>query len=287
MTNSHRDSIYVCNCLIKTQQEYPQKQYIITLQSEEIVKRAKAGQFVHIKVADGIPMRRPISIMSINYKNNTFDILYKIVGEGTLELSKRKVGEYISVIGPIGNGFTALNKKKIPLMIAGGVGIPPIIAMAQNLKNNNNYKPLVILGSEIPFPFAIKPVNNNTKSNNANYTMALLEKWNIECRLASMQGYTGVYKGYVTDLAKKYLENISKQDLKKVAIYSCGPEPMLKAVAKLAAEFNLPCQVCLEEFMACAVGGCAGCTVMVKTNEGEQMKRVCVDGPVFEANSIF
>lgn len=288
MSDSHRDSIYVCDCLIKAQIEYPQKQYIITLHSEEITKKIKPGQFIHIKVSDEIAMRRPISIMSVDYKNNTFDILYKIVGTGTLELSKRKTDKYISVIGPIGNGFNILNNKKIPLMIGGGVGIPPIIAIAQNLKHNNNYKPFAVLGSEVPFPFAVKPaIKNSIYYDGANYTMALLENWNIECRLASTQEYNGVYKGYVTDLAQKYLENFNKKDLQKVAIYACGPNAMLEAVAKLAFKFNLPCQVCLEEFMACAVGGCAGCTVMVKTDKGEQMQRVCVDGPVFEANTVF
>jgi dihydroorotate dehydrogenase electron transfer subunit len=72
-----------------------------------------------------------------------------------------------------------------------------------------------------------------------------------------------------------------------VEIYSCGPTPMLKAVAAVAREFGLPCQVSLEEYMACAVGGCAGCTVRVNTDQGPAMKRVCVDGPVFEASTVF
>lgn len=281
MLNSNRDTIYVCDCVIENIQEHPEKQYIISLKGKEIVTKAKPGQFVHLQVSEGIPMRRPISIMSIDYENDSFDILYKIIGDGTLALSKRKVGEKISVIGPIGKGFTILKDKSIPMMIGGGLGIPPIIAMSQVLKNDNNYQPIAILGSEIPMPFATKAINDNY------HTLKLLDNWNIKCKLTSMQNYEGFYKGYVTDVARNYLASLDDEGLQKLAIYSCGPEAMLEAVSKLSFEFDLPCQVCLEEFMACAVGGCAGCAIMVKTKDGDKMQRVCVDGPVFEAKSIF
>jgi dihydroorotate dehydrogenase electron transfer subunit len=117
--------------------------------------------------------------------------------------------------------------------------------------------------------------------------MPLLEEWGVACRLTSLQGFEGVYKGYVTDLAKAYLDTLSKNELSKVEVFACGPHPMLEAVAKLSVDYNLPCQISLEEFMACAVGGCAGCTVEVQTERGSAMKRVCVDGPVFDARSIF
>ena len=118
-------------------------------------------------------------------------------------------------------------------------------------------------------------------------SMPLLDEWNIASRLASLQGYAGTYEGYVTDLARHWLKSLNKEQLNEVEIYSCGPHPMLEAVAKLAKEFDLPCQVSLEEFMACAVGGCAGCVVEVQTEQGPAMKRVCVDGPVFDAYTVF
>lgn len=118
-------------------------------------------------------------------------------------------------------------------------------------------------------------------------SMPLLDEWNIASRLASLQGYAGTYEGYVTDLARHWLKALTDEQRNEVEIYSCGPHPMLEAVAKLAKEFDLPCQVSLEEFMACAVGGCAGCVVKVQTESGPAMKRVCVDGPVFDAYSIF
>ena len=231
-------------------------------------------------------MRRPISVMSVDKDNGTFDLLYKIVGEGTRQLAERKIGDIVSVIGPIGNGFE-VTENKIPLLIGGGVGMPPIIAMAQELKGNSLYKPYVILGSEVPFPFDASESKLNGYQSSKFHTMPLLEEWGIPCGLASLQNYDGVYQGYVTGLAKDFLDSLSSDDLSNVEIYTCGPHPMLEAVSKLASEYSIPCQASLEEFMACAVGGCAGCVVEVQTENGPAMKRVCVDGPVFEAQTVF
>ena len=117
--------------------------------------------------------------------------------------------------------------------------------------------------------------------------MPLMDDWGIPCRLSSQQGYAGCFEGYVTDLARHWLDQFDQDELNNIEIFSCGPTPMLAAVAKVAQDYDLPCQLSLEEYMACAVGGCAGCTVRVITDDGPAMKRVCVDGPVFEANSVF
>jgi dihydroorotate dehydrogenase electron transfer subunit len=117
--------------------------------------------------------------------------------------------------------------------------------------------------------------------------MPLLEDWGIPSRLTSKSGFPGCHDGYVTDLARAWLGTLDRATLGTVEIFSCGPTPMLRAVAALAAEFDVACQVSLEEFMACAVGGCAGCTVEVKTPDGPAMQRVCVDGPVFDARTVF
>ena len=102
-----------------------------------------------------------------------------------------------------------------------------------------------------------------------------------------MAGYAGCFEGYVTDLAAAWLGSLDEQALSEVEVFACGPTPMLQAVAKVARRFGVPAQVSLEEFMACAVGGCAGCAVPVVTDAGLAMKRVCVDGPVFDANAVF
>ena len=286
MVKTHRDTISVNDCQVLAHYQFEADQYIITLESKEIADSTRPGQFVHLSVSGMLAMRRPISVMSVDADNGTFDLLYKIVGEGTKQLADRKIGDVLSVIGPIGNGFE-LTDRKIPLLIGGGVGMPPMIAIAQKIKDNAYYNPYVILGSEVPFPFEASQSSLSGFNSSSFHTMPLLEEWRVPCGLASLQDYEGVYKGYVTDLAREYLDSLSSNDLKEVEIFTCGPNPMLEAVSKLANEYNLPCQASLEEYMACAVGGCAGCVVEVLTENGPAMKRVCVDGPVFDAKTVF
>ncbi len=162
--------------------------------------------------------------------------------------------------------------------------------LAERLKEDgNDWQPLVLMGSEIPFPFEMIDSTLPTPWLEAATagTMQLLEDWNVPARLASLADFAGTYRGYVTDLARAWLTTLSGDEREEVEIFSCGPTPMLKAVAALAREFGLPCQVSLEEFMACGVGGCAGCTVLVTSGSDTAMKRVCVDGPVFSAASVF
>ena len=286
MVKTHRDTISVNDCQVLAHYQFEADQYIITLESKEIADSTRPGQFVHLSVSGMLAMRRPISVMSVDADNGTFDLLYKIVGEGTKQLADRKIGDVLSVIGPIGNGFE-LTDRKIPLLIGGGVGMPPMIAIAQKIKDNAYYNPYVILGSEVPFPFEASQSSLSGFNSSSFYTMPLLEEWRVPCGLASLQDYEGVYKGYVTDLAREYLDSLSSSDLKEVEVFTCGPNPMLEAVSKLSNEYNLPCQASLEEYMACAVGGCAGCVVEVATENGPAMKRVCVDGPVFDAKTVF
>jgi dihydroorotate dehydrogenase electron transfer subunit len=286
MVKTHRDTISVNDCQVLAHYQFEADQYIITLESKEIADSTRPGQFVHLSVSGMLAMRRPISVMSVDADNGTFDLLYKIVGEGTKQLADRRIGDVLSVIGPIGNGFE-LTDRKIPLLIGGGVGMPPMIAIAQKIKDNAYYNPYVILGSEVPFPFEASQSSLSGFNSSKFYTMPLLEEWRVPCGLASLQDYEGVYKGYVTDLAREYLDSLSSSDLKEVEVFTCGPNPMLEAVSKLSNEYNLPCQASLEEYMACAVGGCAGCVVEVATENGPAMKRVCVDGPVFDAKTVF
>ena len=286
MVKTHRDTISVNDCQVLAHYQFEADQYIITLESKEIADSTRPGQFVHLSVSGMLAMRRPISVMSVDADNGTFDLLYKIVGEGTKQLADRRIGDVLSVIGPIGNGFE-LTDRKIPLLIGGGVGMPPMIAIAQKIKDNAYYNPYVILGSEVPFPFEASQSSLNGFNSSKFYTMPLLEEWRVPCGLASLQDYEGVYKGYVTDLAREYLDSLSSSDLKEVEVFTCGPNPMLEAVSKLSNDYNLPCQASLEEYMACAVGGCAGCVVEVLTENGPAMKRVCVDGPVFDAKTVF
>ncbi|MCB1802499.1 MAG: dihydroorotate dehydrogenase electron transfer subunit, partial [Gammaproteobacteria bacterium] len=230
--------------------------------------------------------RRPISIMRVSRDGGWVDFLYKAVGEGTRLLAQRKAGETISLLGPIGVPFAVTAKR--PLLIGGGVGMPPMIFLAESLRRTDS-EPLVILGSEVPFPFTPLPsqIMLPGVAPGTIAAMPLLEDWGIASRLASLQGYPGCHDGYVTDLARQWLDGLDAQQRSEVTLYACGPHPMLEAVVNLARNYGLPVQVSLEEFMACAVGGCAGCVVEVATPSGPAMKRVCVDGPVFDGYSAF
>jgi len=290
MNKSHRNTIFVENADILSHQAYDAEQYIMRIHAPECAEHALAGSFVHIQCDPQLPMRRPISIMRTSKNNGWVDLLYKVEGNGTKLLATRKAGEKISVMGPIGNPFIPHMNRSRPLLIGGGVGIPPMIFLADSLKEiKNAYQPLVLMGSEIPFPFktTTSTIQINGIEKNINAAMPLLEEWNIASRLVSQQDFDGCFKGYVTDLARVWLSNLSTEQLNEVEIFACGPHPMLEAVATLAKEFQLPCQVSLEEYMACAVGGCAGCVVEVQTENGPAMKRVCVDGPVFDAATVF
>lgn len=290
----HRDTIFVEDCEIISHQAFDGDQFIMRVHAPKIAAKAQPGSFAHLTVHPLRPMRRPISIMRVNKELGWVDFLYKKLGEGTTLLAENKVGESINIMGPIGKPFEIKPERKRPLLIGGGVGMPPMIYVAErcvqlNRGKQSGYEPFVILGSEVPFPFTIKPSEIMVPGmpDGVIGSMPLLDEWNIASRLASLQSYAGTFEGYVTDLARHWLNALTKEQLADVEIYSCGPHPMLEAVAKLAKEFDLPCQVSLEEFMACAVGGCAGCVVEVQTENGPAMKRVCVDGPVFDAYSVF
>ena len=284
-----RNTLYVEQANLISHKAYQGEQYHMILKAPETSAHAKPGQFVHIQCNESIFMRRPMSIMRSDSKNKIIEILYKVHGAGTDALSNKRIGEKIDLIGPIGQPFKMKGYKKRPLLIGGGVGIPPMIFLAEHIKNTTkNLNPLVLMGSEIPFPFKNQPskIIINEIPSDVTASMTLLEDWKIASRLTSLKDYAGCFGGHVTELADIWLEKLDPDQRKEVEIFSCGPTLMLEAISKLAKKYNLSCQVSLEEYMACAVGGCAGCTVLIKTENGNEMKRVCVDGPVFEAKNV-
>ena len=286
MNKPHRDTILVEDAEIIRHDTFPGDQYVMQVNAPGCAARAVPGQFAHIAVDPQRPMRRPISIMGAWPEEGRVDFLYKVVGDGTALLARRTAGERISIMGPIGEPFTI--KERRPLLIGGGVGMPPMIFIAQALRHTDK-QPFVILGSEVPFPFTSRPSQFMIEGlpDGVIAAMPLLEDWGIPSRLASLQGYAGCHNGYVTDLGRRWLDGLSDEERREVGVYSCGPHPMLEAVVQLARDYDLPVQVSLEEFMACAVGGCAGCVVEVSTQNGPAMKRVCVDGPVFDGYTVF
>ncbi len=286
---SQRGSIFLESATVLSQQAFEAEQYVLRVRAPDCAAAAQAGQFAHLSCDPMLAMRRPISIMRVSARQGWVDFLYKAVGRGTSLLAKRSPGEHVSVLGPIGQPFRAHEEKPRSLLLGGGIGMPPIIFLAEQLKERNAGQPLVLLGSEVPFPFTQQPSRIMVPGvpDGVIGTMPLLEDWGVPCRLSSLQGYPGCHEGYITELARSWLDSLDEQQRAEVEIFACGPHPMLEATARLAGEYELPCQVSVEEFMACAVGGCAGCVIQVQTEQGPAMKRVCVDGPVFDAQSVF
>jgi dihydroorotate dehydrogenase electron transfer subunit len=288
---SNRDSIFLEDARVLQHTAYDGAQFIIRLEAPRCAARAQPGSFIHLTCDPSIPMRRPLSIMRADAQAGWIEILYKVVGPGLQALSARKTGDVLSTLGPIGRPFTAHPDRPRALLIGGGVGIPPMIFLAESLRQraDADWKPLVLMGSEIPFPFRPRPsrivVVGIPEGSIA--CMPMLDEWGIASRLASRCDFPGCFEGFVTELADRWLQCLGRDALGEVEIFACGPTAMLQAAAKLARRYQVTCQVSLEEFMACAVGGCAGCAVSVQTTAGPAMKRVCVDGPVFEASSVF
>ena len=287
----HRGTILLEDARVLSHAHFDGDQHVLRLHAPRCAARATPGSFVHLRCSDELPMRRPLSIMRADPQGGWIELLYKVTGAGTRALAHATPASSLSVLGPIGVGFAHHPERPRALAIGGGVGIPPMVFLAERLIADPAaaWKPLVLMGSELAFPFRVRPSTILVPGmpDEAIGCMPLLDELGVASRLATRAGYPGCYDGFVTDLARCWLASRSPEQLAETELFACGPTPMLAATARLALEFALPCQVALEEFMACAVGGCAGCTVAVRTAQGTVMKRVCVDGPVFDARAVF
>jgi len=250
-------------------EKFQEKVFKLTLSSPLISKTSKPGNFVHIKVSsnDHPLLRRAFSIHSIERNKKSFDILFKVVGKGTDILSKKSPGNTLDILGPIGNSFSLPKKRKEIMLVAGGMGIAPLWFLFAHLtKRFHPNKLTFFLGAkdkdELLYAEKVKSVG-------ARFIMT------------TDDGSVG-RKGLVTEV---FLKEIKKRnyDHKKLAVYSCGPRMMLKRMSEIAKRLDLFCQISLETHMACGVGACWGCVVKQK---GGIYKRVCVDGPVFDAREV-
>ena len=265
---------------VLTHREYPGRQYRLRIRAPRCAAAAKPGSFVHLRCGSELPQRRPLSIMLADAGEGWVELLYKTGGQGLTLLSSAEPGSALHSMGPIGHGFSLSEERPLLLLLGGGVGIPPVLFLAQRLAGNGKWSPRLFLGSELPFPFSLEMHGKENR-------LRCAEQWGVPSHLASNAGLEGCYRGNLTEPAREWLLDLPRKRLSEVAVYACGPTPMLKAAARLAAEFGIHAELCLEEYMACAVGGCAGCTVEAHTPDGLAMKRVCVDGPVFPAGWIY
>ena len=236
--------------------------YSFTLEVGDMVKKEglMAGQFLHIACGEGLLLRRPISVCMVqeDEPQDTARVVFEVRGEGTKWLAQRQVGDKVNVLSPLGNGFTVTPNDRL-LLVGGGIGVPPLLGQAAFTAKNST----AILGFR-----------------SADRAM-LVEDYRDYCEavyLCSDDGSLGRH-GFVDAQLKDILE----KDKNFTAVLACGPKPMLKNVAKVAAEYGVPCQVSLEERMACGVGACLGCAVQMADGT---MKHVCKDGPVFDAKEV-
>lgn len=232
--------------------------FSLILHVPEIARQAKAGQFVSVYSHDGSRLLpRPISLCEIDREKGTVRLVYRVVGGGTKEFSTLQEGDSIEVMGPLGNGFHL--KKKKAVLIGGGIGIPPMLELAKELDCEKN----IVLGyrDEIFLLEDLKP-------RGAVY-------------VASEDGKTGV-KGNVLDAIREYA-------IEGEVIYACGPTPMLRAVKEYAIANDIEAQLSLEEKMACGIGACLACVCKSTEVDGHSHvhnKRICKDGPVFDAREV-
>jgi dihydroorotate dehydrogenase electron transfer subunit len=243
-----------------------QNYYKMTLEIPTIAKIANPGQFLHLRVNDGYDplLRRPFSIHRL--RDLQIDILYEVIGRGTRILSEKKPGEYLDILGPLGNGFdiksNIKNQKSKILLVAGGIGVAPFPFLAEELKKSK-LEVVVLIGAK-------------TKKR------LLCEKefkdLGCEVEISTDDGSKG-FKGKITDSLKNLLLTVN---YRLSTIYACGPKEMLKEVSEISKKYKISAFGSLEENLGCGIGACLGC--VVKTRNG--YKRICKEGPVFDLKEV-
>lgn len=260
-------------CLVVKNEKTAPGHFTLTLRSPRISKNAKPGQFVQIQcAADSCDplLPRPFSFLTAGPSD--FSVLYQVVGKGTELLAHKKKGDEVWVVGPLGNGFSTGMRdggRGMSVLVGGGVGIPPLFYLAQELIKIRRDNIHVFLGAR-------------------DKSLILCErdfkKLGVHLHLATDNGSKGK-KGYITDLLNDFLHS-SLSTHPSSQIYTCGPTPMLKAVSRLASKYKVSCEVSVEEPMACGFGACLGCAIEVEKNGNKRFAIACCEGPVFKAEEI-
>ena len=226
---AHRGSIFLEEGAIVAQESWPGEQFVLRITAPQCAARALPGSFVHLTCDPDVPMRRPLSIQRVNASEGWIEILYKIVGPGLRALSRRRAGDAISVLGPIGQPFRPDPKRPRALLVGGGVGIPPMVFLAEWMTGQPGkpWKPLVLMGSEIPFPFKTRPSTILVPGIPAGSiaAMPLLDGWGVPSRLASKAGFPGCYDGFVTQLADEWLGALDAERKPRSKSFPAVPRP--------------------------------------------------------------
>jgi len=251
--------------------------YKMELRCPGLVDEVKPGQFLMFKVREGYEpyLRRPFSFYGIKFSKAhiSFEILYKVVGLGTRLIAEMKGGEKIDIIAPLGNGFSIPLDIRTFIIVAGGIGLAPLLFLAEEINQKRREE------VEIIFLYGGQGRADIIDTNR-------IKNCSSEVRICTEDGSIGS-KMLVTELLEGYLEE-GKYDQGLTRIYSCGPKAMLRIVSSVAKKYDIPSQVSLESFMACGFGACLGCVVKVFQERNTEMayERVCKEGPVFDSGRI-
>jgi dihydroorotate dehydrogenase electron transfer subunit len=254
---------------------------VLSLAAPEVGRRTRPGQFVMVKpvgVTDPL-LRRPFSVFEV-LRNAAGDvtgvsILNKRAGRSTNKLYELEAGDLVSCLGPLGMPFTPVDPPAEGWMVAGGVGLAPFATLAESLAAARTATTLFY----------------GARTAGELFYLDFFERLGVKLMLATEDGGRGV-QGRVTaplEAALKSLNGLGAEASAKAAVmvYACGPEPMLEAVAKLAARYNQPSQVSVERVMGCGLGGCYSCVVPVKHgDEHANLVRSCISGPVFDGAEL-
>lgn len=259
-------------CKIARHAKISPEYYLMELGAPHISRGAKPGMFVHVLVdaPEGFILRRPFSL--IEAENNAVRFVYKVVGEGTKALSEKRAGEFLNVLGPLGNPYAVGSGTKRIILVAGGYGVSPTYYLSRELKKKK-------FKGEI-----ISIIGARTKSL-LMYSEGF-KKLGVKVFVTTNDGSSG-QRGIVTDvlcdlLQKDALKPETRNPKPETQVFTCGPYAMLKAVAQLCVKFSVSCQVSMEQQLGCGLGACLGC--VIKTHGG--YKRVCTEGPVFNAEDM-
>jgi len=276
--------------------------YRVRVECPELARRILPGQFVMIRFAEGSDplLGRPLAVYDTVMGTDTamdtsadtdsvlsvptsIDLVFVAVGKFTRQLAKAPVGQKVKVWGPLGNGFAPQATDHL-VMVAGGIGQTPFLSLAREALGKRRY------GND-DSPREVSSVSPKVTlcygAKSAEFLAGVedFEQLGVDVRISTDDGSRG-HHGLVTDLLRQVLEE-SKGAQTSPRIVTCGPEPMLKAVCKVAAEREVPCQVSLETPMACGIGICFSCVCKIRDGEnGWDYKRSCVEGPVFDAKDI-
>ena len=259
--------------------------YRLRIAAPELAQHIVPGQFVMIRSPGTTNplLGRPFALYDVwcDASGNPagIDVAYLIVGKMTGLMSTWTPGDRVEVWGPLGNGFPLADCERL-VLVAGGIGNTPFSAVAREalgLRRYGSRAPGSVLPRDrVTFCYGVR---------SAEYLAGLddFAALGIDVRIATDDGSRG-HKGFVTDLTGEVLQSAGSQ---KCRIYCCGPEPMMHAVAKLAALHNVPCWLSLETPMACGFGACFSCVTRVKQPDGEwDYRRTCVEGPIFPAEQL-